>query len=135
MPENHPRFEAVKSVLLKHIEGIIRLQAPSGRWHQVLDHPELWEETSSTAMFMYCVCRAVNRGWIDPTYLDVARKAFQGLNQKITKDGALLDVCEGTGIGRDLEFYKNRKRPIDDGHGQGAVLLALTEYLVATKRR
>jgi unsaturated rhamnogalacturonyl hydrolase len=134
MPDGHPKFEAVKSVLKKHIEGIVRLQAASGRWHQVLDHPELWEETSSTAMFMYCICRAVNRGWIDPSFLDEARRAFCELNQKITKEGALLDVCEGTGIGRDLEFYKNRKRPFDDGHGQGAVLLALSEYIIATKK-
>jgi unsaturated rhamnogalacturonyl hydrolase len=134
-PRNHPQFKAVKSVLKKHIDGIVRLQALSGRWHQVLDYPDLWEETSSTAMFLYCICRAVNRGWIDPGYLDTAHRAFRGLNQKITKDGALLDVCQGTGIGRDLEFYKSRKRPIDDGHGQGAVLLALTEYFTATRRQ
>jgi len=132
-PQNHPRFKAVLSVLKKHIDGIVRLQAPSGRWHQVLDHPDLWEETSSTAMFLYSICRSVNRGWIAPIYLDTARRAFRGLNQKITKDGALLDVCQGTGIGRDLDFYKNRKRPVDDGHGQGAVLLALTEYILATR--
>jgi rhamnogalacturonyl hydrolase YesR len=135
LPQSHPLFDSLRTVFKKHIEGIARLQAPSGRWRQVLDRPELWEETSSTAMFMYCICRAVNRGWIDPAYFEAARKAFKGLDQKITPEGGLLDVCEGTGIGHDLAFYQNRQRPFDDHHGQGAVLLALSEYTLALRRQ
>lgn len=134
MPEDHPKYENVLSVLRRHIEGIKPLQAPSGLWHQVLDHSELWEETSCTAMFTYVISRAVNKGWIDKINLEVAQKALAGLNQKITEDGAILDVCQGTGIGYDLQFYEQRQRPFDDHHGQGAVLLALTELFLATQR-
>ena len=48
-------------VLRRHIEGVKPLQASSGMWRQVMDHPELWEETSCTAMFAYSIARAVNR--------------------------------------------------------------------------
>jgi len=53
-------------------------------WRQVLDHPELWEETSCTAMFAYSIARAVNRGWIEPAHMAVARRAFGGIAQQVT---------------------------------------------------
>lgn len=134
MPEDHPQYQDVFNVLIRHINGIIPLQASSGLWRQVLDHPELWEETSCTAMFTYVISRAVRMGWIDAENMKVADKAIQGLNQKITKDGAILDVCQGTSIGYSLDFYKNRRHPFDDHHGQGPVLLALTEYALAKGR-
>ncbi len=131
MSESHPQFQDVLTVLKKHINGIIPLQASSGRWHQVLDHPELWEETSCTSMFTYVISRAVRKGWIDDDYMEIADKAIKGLNKKITEDGAILDVCRGTSIGYDLNFYVNRSRPYDDHHGQGPMLLGLTEYVLA----
>jgi rhamnogalacturonyl hydrolase YesR len=134
MPEEHPQYNAVLSVIRKHIEGIIPLQTESGLWRQILDHSELWEETSCTAMFTYVISRAVNKGWIDKNNLAVAQKALTGLNQKITENGELIDVCRGTAIGYDLEFYVNRSRPFDDDHGHGAVLLALTELFIATQQ-
>ena len=53
------------------------VQAPDGMWRQVLDQPDLWEETSCTAMFAYGIARAVNRGWIDASYLEVARNVLR----------------------------------------------------------
>ncbi len=131
MPEDHPDREKLLAILKRQIDGLIPHQAESGCWHQVLDHHDLWEETSSTAMFTYGIARAVNRGWIEKDYLRIAEKAFDGINARITADGAILGTCEGTGIKRDLDVYAKRKRPYDDNHAQGAVLLALTELLLA----
>jgi rhamnogalacturonyl hydrolase YesR len=131
MPTNHPDHEKVLAIFRKHIEGLVSYQAASGLWHQVLDHRELWEETSCSAMFAYGIARAVSRGWIEKDYLKIAQKAFAGLNSRITRDGAILGVCQGTSIGENLDYYLTRQRPFDDNHGQGAVLLALTELIVA----
>jgi len=109
------------------------LQAPSGMWRQVLDHPELWEETSCTAMFTYSIARAVNRGWIDPSNMAVARKGFAGICQHVTPKGIVKDTCQGTGIGTNLQFYVDRARPEDDMHGRGPVMLAGAEILLATR--
>ena len=84
-------------------------------------------------MFSYSIARAVNRGWIDHSHLTVARKAFQGICQHVTPEGAVNGTCEGTGIGRDLKFYAERKRPDDDLHGRGPVMLAGAELLLANK--
>jgi rhamnogalacturonyl hydrolase YesR len=129
MPENHSDRGKLLDILRRHVAGVEKLQASSGMWRQVLDYPELWEETSCTAMFAYGIARAVNRGWIPAANIAVARKAFEGICRNITPDGAVNGTCEGTNIGTDLDFYFQRGRPDDDLHGRGVVLLAGAEIL------
>lgn len=134
MPDNHPDRAALLDILRRHIEGVKRLQASDGMWRQVLDHPELWEETSCTAMFTYSIARAVNRGWIDPSNMAVARHGFEGLCRHVTPEGIVKGTCQGTGIGRDLQYYIDRPHPDDDMHGRGPVMLAGAELLLAKQR-
>jgi rhamnogalacturonyl hydrolase YesR len=134
LPEDHPDRPALLDILRRHIEGVKAVQPPSGVWRQVLDHPELWEETSCTAMFAYSIARAVNRGWSDPSNMAVARKAFAGLAANyVTPAGVVKGTCQGTGIGLTLDYYANRKRPDDDLHARGVVLLAGAEILAAVE--
>ena len=131
LPEDHPSRAKLIAILKKQVDGLKPLQAPAGMWRQVLDHPELWEETSCTAMFAYGISRAINRGWLDASYLPMARKAFAGLSKNVTADGVINETCEGTNIGQTLDYYIKRGRPSDDHHGPGPVLLAGTELLMA----
>jgi rhamnogalacturonyl hydrolase YesR len=134
MPEKDPLRPQVLDILRRQIDGLKKVQAPDGMWRQVLDKPELWEETSCTAMFAYGIARAVNRGWIDATNMVVARRAFAGVAKQVTPDGAVNGTCEGTGIGETLDFYIKRRQPANDSHGRGPVLLAGTEILLAGKK-
>ena len=135
MPENDPLRQPLLDILHKQIDGIKKVQAADGMWRQVLDKPELWEETSCTAMFAYSLARAVHRGWIDPSNMAVARKAFAGVSRRVMPDGTVVGTCEGTGIGENLDFYVQRKQPVDDPHGRGPVLLAGTEILMTGNSR
>lgn len=130
MPAEHPDRAALLDILRRHIDGVKPLQAESGLWRQVLDRPELWEETSCTAMFAYSIARAVNRGWIADSYLEMARRAFAGVCRRVTPEGVVNGTCQGTNIGLDLDYYAKRECPDDDLHGPGVVLLAGTELLV-----
>jgi unsaturated rhamnogalacturonyl hydrolase len=134
MPENHPDRPKLLDILRRQVEGIKPLQTASGMWRQALDKPELWEETSCTAMFAYSLARAANRGWIEPANLAVARKAFEGICQHVTPEGAVNGTCQGTNIGKDLKYYIDRPRPDDDLHGRGPVMLAGAEILLAKKK-
>jgi rhamnogalacturonyl hydrolase YesR len=129
MPENHPDRQALIEILRRHVAGVKRLQKPSGLWAQVLDHPELWDETSCSAMFAYSIARGVRRGWLPKEDLEVARKAYAGVMRNVTQDGQVLEVSEGTGIGETLEFYRDRKRPVNDHHGPGPVMFAGAELM------
>ncbi len=133
LPQDHPAREALLRMLRHHIQGLRPHQAPSGMWRQVVDEPELWEETSATAMFAHSIARACARGWIEPENLQMAARAVDALKLRITWDGSVLDTCCGTGIGRDLEQYAQRPRPVNDGHGPGPVMLAGAELFLAQK--
>ena len=129
LPESHPDRPALVEILRKHVAGVKREQKPSGLWSQVLDHHELWDETSCSAMFAYAIARGVRRGWLPKEDLEVARKAYAGVMRNVTPDGQVLEVSEGTGIGETLEFYRDRKRPVNDHHGPGPVMFAGAELM------
>ena len=133
MPGNDPRRAELLNILHRQISGLKKVQAPDGMWRQVLDHPETWEETSCTAMFAFGIARAVNRGWIDPSNMIIARRAFAGVARHVDAEGAVDGTCEGTGIGTTLKFYLTRRQPPNDPHGRGPVMLAGTGILIANR--
>jgi rhamnogalacturonyl hydrolase YesR len=128
LPLEDPRRAELIALFVRHMDGIRRCQDPSGGWHQVLDHPESWIETSCTGMFVYGLARGVNEGWLDASFAPAARTGFEALKHKVTPDGDVTDVCGSTGTG-DLQFYLNRPRLKGDLHGFGSFLLAGAEVL------
>ena len=55
-------------ILLDLIEGLRRTQdAETGLWYQVVDKGERadnWHDTSGSAMFVYCIQRAIDLGYV-----------------------------------------------------------------------
>lgn len=133
LPENHPKRAELIGFLLRQITGYSRYQDQTGLWHQLLDKPDSYLETSVTAMFTYAVARAVNQGWIPPSYLNIAREGWKGLATKITAEGELQDVCIGTNMEEDIKFYYTRPTELNDTHGIGAFLMAGAEMLKAER--
>jgi unsaturated rhamnogalacturonyl hydrolase len=129
LPEDHPKRDIVLQIAKKQLDGLIRYQAESGLWHQVLDHPELtWgTETSCSAQFAYALARGINRGWLGPSYRKPLEKAFAALKLRINSIGGIDKVSRSTSIGNDLDYYNTRPTRDDDHHGNGLVLLALAE--------
>ncbi len=128
LPAGHPRRNELLTAFSNHMAGIRDCQNPSGGWHQVLDHPESWIETSCTGMFVYGLARGVNEGWLDASFAPSARKGWLVLTNKLTPDGDIIDVCGSTDVG-DLAFYLNRPRLTGDLHGFGSFLLAGAEVI------
>lgn len=128
LPADHPRRAEVLAAFVRHMTGIRRCQDEAGGWHQVLDHPESWIETSCTGMLTYGLARGVNEGWLDATFADSARKGWKALETKVTADGDLTDVCGSTDTG-DLAYYMKRPRLQGDLHGFGSFLLAGAEVV------
>lgn len=127
LPKTHPKRKVLIDLLQRQITGFSRYQDITGLWHQVIDRQDSYLETSGTAMFIYAVAKAVNEGWVNASYLSIAKNGWQGLTEKITSDGQVQDVCVGTNIGDDIKFYLTRPKKLNDNHAIGAVLLAGTE--------
>jgi unsaturated rhamnogalacturonyl hydrolase len=134
LPVNHPERAKLIRNLEMQILGIAKYQNGDGLWHQILDKTDSYTETSCTAMFVYCIARAVNQGWIDKRYGTIALTGWDGLKEfKITNDGQVKDVCIGTGIEDNLVFYYNRPARLNEKHGLGAVIDAGVEIIKLKK--
>ncbi len=129
LPLDHPKRYILIELLQKHILGIARYQSSTGLWHQLLDKTDSYLETSCSAIFTYCVARAVNKGYIEPRYASIAIRGWEGVMKKINEDGKLEGVCTGTVTSDDLVYYYNRPAPLNDVHGIGFILFAGSEVL------
>jgi unsaturated rhamnogalacturonyl hydrolase len=127
LPSEHPRRPELISMLNGHIQGIAKWQAANGLWHQLLDKSDSYLESSCSAMFIYSIARAVNEGWIDPFYGQIANRGWDGLYANITEDAQVKDICVGTHLEMSLPFYYNRPKSVNDTHGLASTLLAGTE--------
>ena len=56
LPTDHPNRPALLDFFNELCEGYLALQGEHGLWHQVLNEPDAYEETSCTAMFAYALC-------------------------------------------------------------------------------
>lgn len=130
LPASHPGRAAVLKQLRMHVAGLARLQSGVGLWHQLLDRPDSYLETSASAMFTYSMARAINRGWINRrTYAPVAMIGWNGVSTKVSGVGEVQDVSVGTGVAFDPAFYYFRPRHVRAAHGYGPVLLAGAEII------
>ena len=101
----------------------------TGLWHQLLDRPDSYLETSASAMFVYAIARGVSQHWLPAGYAAVARKGWRGVLSRIRPDGQIEGTCAGTGTSDDIADYYARPTPLNDVHGVGPVLLAGAEIL------
>lgn len=130
LPQQHPQREAILKLLQQHVAGIAALQGMDGYWHQLLDRPETYEETSCTAIFTYCMAHAINQGWIDAkAYGPVVMLGWHAIEKAVNEKGQVTGVCVGTGMGFDAAFYAYRPVHVMAAHGYGPVIWAGAELI------
>ena len=123
LPKAHPLRPRILEGYHKMMVSLLKYQGDDGLWHQLLDHPESWAETSGTGMFTFAIITGVRNGWLPAkTYGSAARKAWLGLVRHIDENANVTDVCEGTNKGFSVQYYLDRKRLTGDLHGQAAAL-------------
>jgi unsaturated rhamnogalacturonyl hydrolase len=133
LPKDHELRNELVGMFRELSEGYLALQDESGMWHQVLNHPDSYPETSCTSMFAYAFARGVQNGWFtaNEPYIDAVFKAWEALNKtSIDRDGNIHGVCRGSEFSFTPEYYKTELLwNLNDTHGIGIVLLAGVEVL------
>ncbi|MDR3217873.1 MAG: glycoside hydrolase family 88 protein [Dysgonamonadaceae bacterium] len=130
LPENHPKRSKILEQYKAHVRGIVALQSGEGFWHQLLDRNDSYLETSATAIFVYCIAKGVNNGWLDAvSFAPVAQLGWSAVATKINEKGQVEGTCVGTGMAFDPAFYYNRPVNVHAAHGYGPVLLAGAEMI------
>jgi rhamnogalacturonyl hydrolase YesR/lysophospholipase L1-like esterase len=136
LPAEYPGRSDVLQLLRSHIKGVAAYQSGDGFWHQLLDRNDSYYETSSTAIFTYCIAHAINKGWIDAiAYGPAATLGWQAVATKINDEGQVEGTCVGTGMAFDAAFYYYRPVNVHAAHGYGPALLAGGEMIKLLKSR
>lgn len=134
MPASHPRYADVLAAFRRHAAAFVAVQdAADGRWHQVLDAPTTFLETSVTAMALYGLARGALGGWLPAgagSALDAAvRKAWPPLAAQVAADGTVALICTGTGVLTSVAEYEARPTPYTTSSpGLGHVFRAIVAY-------
>jgi rhamnogalacturonyl hydrolase YesR len=139
LPEDNPDRPAIMAGYRKMMAALLHYQDADGMWHQLVDDPAAWPETSGTGMFTFAFITGVNHGWLDEaTYGSAARRAWLALADYINADGDVGQVCRGSNIynPRDPEhgpdgraYYLACRRNTGDLHGQAPVLWCATAWM------
>jgi unsaturated rhamnogalacturonyl hydrolase len=134
LPPGNPYRNKIMNQFNAQVNGIARYQSGEGLWHQLLDRNDSYLETSSTAIFTYCIAHGVNNGWLNPqVYGPVAVLGWNALQTKVNAMGQVEGTCVGTGMAFDPAFYYHRPVNVAAAHGYGPVILAGSEMLKLIK--
>jgi rhamnogalacturonyl hydrolase YesR len=123
LPATHTDRPRIMEGYKKMMATLKKLQDKNYMWHQLLDDPAAWAETSCTGMFTFAIVTGVKKGWLEEKeYGMVARNAWTALVKYINESGDVKEVCEGTNKKNDQQYYLNRSRVTGDLHGQAPIL-------------
>jgi rhamnogalacturonyl hydrolase YesR len=125
LPTDNPQHAKIMTSYKAMMAGLLKVQAPDGRWRQVLDDPKAWEENSCTGLFIFALAVGVNQGWLDAaTFRDPVKKAWTSLCGQLTPTADVKDVGVLTEDSADESYYLQRPRKDGDLHGQFAAIWA-----------
>jgi unsaturated rhamnogalacturonyl hydrolase len=117
--------EPLLEIIAELAPAIVKFQDDeSGLWYQILDKPGEtgnYLESSGSAMFVYLLAKAVNKGYLPESYKQAAVKGYEGIVREFIEvhaDGtvSLTNACSvaGLGFGRDGSYRYYMSEPIVD---------------------
>ena len=123
---------AMKMILSAWEDQVLALwkyQRVNGSYTTLIDVEETYCETSATAAIAYGVLKGLRMGILkDARYFEMASLATKSVLDKIDETGAVQGVSGGTGMGYNLQHYKDII-VTPTAYGQGLTFLMLTELM------
>lgn len=127
IPTSHKDYDKVAAIYRRAVENIARYQSPDGLWHQILNDPLSYGETSATAMFTLAIARGVASGVLNESYATNALKGWLALEKQIDAKGIVNGISPEIPIGNHKAQYLDPKPILNDPNGIGALLMAAVE--------
>lgn len=123
------KLTRMQGELKKLVDGMLAYQdKETGMWtNYVVGAPDGADnrlETSATSLMVYAVMKAINNGWLDRSYTEMAVRAFTGMCEREIRGKDLCDICYiGAPGSANATFYDN------EGKGAGPFIMAYAEVL------
>ena len=132
LPQNHAKRAELEDFYNELAQGFLACQDDEGMWHQVLNDPTSYPESSCTSMFICAFSRGLRAGYLrgdKAKYAASCAKAWRALEKTaIDKAGNLYGVCRGSEFAFNPRYYSEHLLPqLNNTHGIGITLLAGVE--------
>ncbi len=149
LPTTFKRRTELIAILNRLTSALIKFQdTKEGVWWQVTNkanQPLNYVESSSSAMFLYALSKAVNNNYISSNYKTNITKAYNGIIKNFVRTDSLgnvhfIQAVAGAGLGgipyRDgsYSYYVNEPKRDDDLKAVGPFIQALIEYEKINKK-
>ena len=106
-----------------------KYQRVTGLYTTLIDVEETYSETSATAAIAYGVLKGIRMGLLtDQKFVEMAQLAASAVLGQIDETGAVQGVSGGTGMGYNLQHYKDII-VTPTAYGQGLTFLMITELM------
>ncbi|MBQ3302963.1 MAG: glycoside hydrolase family 88 protein, partial [Clostridia bacterium] len=120
----------IHSAWLDQMLALWKYQRVNGLYTTLIDVEESYCETSATAAIAYGVLKGLRLGWLpQEPYQQMAMLSARAVLDQIDETGAVQGVSGGTGMGHDLQHYKDII-VTPTAYGQGLTFLMLTELMI-----
>ncbi len=141
-----PGREKLLGILQRLAVAVTKYQdKDSGLWYEVVDKPRAkgnYFESSAACMFTYALAKGMRLGYLPPSYVSNASRAWQGILKHFVKVGpdgevTLTSTVQAVGLGTDAvhdgtySYYVSQPVIDNDPKGVGAFLMAATEMKAA----
>jgi unsaturated rhamnogalacturonyl hydrolase len=142
VPKTHPRRNELITILNRLSNALVKFQdTKSGVWWQVTDKANKrgnYLESSSTAMFVFALAKAVRMGYINQSFLPAINKGYNGMIKEFVRKDSngiyhYIQAVAGAGLGgvpyRDgtYDYYVNEPKRDDDLKAIGPFIQACIE--------
>ena len=107
-----------------------KYQRVNGLYTTLINVEECYCETSATAAIAYGVLKGIRLGWLpQEPYAEMGMLSANAVLGQIDETGAVQGVSGGTGMGHNLQHYKDII-VTPTAYGQGLTFLMLTELMI-----
>jgi len=127
LPSDNKYYPPLIAAYRKMMKTLISYQGEDGMWHQLLDDPASYPESSCTGMFVFALASGLDKGWLPAdAFMDKTMAGWKALAGYVNRKGEVMNVCVGTNAKDNKKHYLTRPKSTGNFHGQAAVLWAAT---------
>lgn len=129
LPAAHPRRAEARSAFADLVTACLRVQGPTGLWHQELPRHDSFVETSGSGIILYAIGVAIALGLAPADARSALERGLKAYLGYIALDGSVFHTCVGCLSPKDgsPEAYMAHRHAKDDPHAFGPIILAFSQ--------
>ena len=135
LPKDHKDYPELLKAYRDVLEGCYRsVDQKAWLWHQAMEDPGSYIETSGSALICYAISRGLKNGSIaaedKERFLVLYRKALRALFGYIAYDGSIFNTCMSClapGKNGTVAEYAAQPWILNDDHAAGPMIMALSQ--------